>query len=144
VALQVGALDLVPERLVHLEEVLDRTERDAGVVDEDVDGAESLDAAVERVLHLVARRDVAADGERGVAKLLRRRDGARLVDVGDDDRRALGDVAPRDGPADALPCAGHQRNLPLESSQDRLHSLPRADLALRSRTYRQRAARDVV
>ncbi len=79
---------------------------------------------VERVLDLVARRDVAAHAERRAAELASPSRGRRrLVDVGEHHRGALGDVAPGDRPADAAAGAGHQRHLPLESSHDRLHSL---------------------
>ncbi len=87
---QVDAQVALPELRVLVVELADVVER-AGVVDEDVDRAELLDDAVDRLLHLVAVGDVALDRGGAAAErldLLRRRlredDSLRLRDLGED------------------------------------------------------------
>ena len=53
-------------------------------------------------------------------------------------RGALGDVAPRDRPADPTARAGHQRNLSLESTHDRLRVASPRRPGAAPQTYRQR------
>jgi len=86
----------------------------ARVVDEDVDAAEGLDRRLEDPVDLERAGDVRDDGDRPLADRGGRLLGARLVDVVDDDPRALLREALRDPAADPVAGAGDHRDLPVE------------------------------
>ena len=135
-AREVDAQVALPEVGVLVVELADVVER-AGVVDQDVDRAELLDDAVDRLLHLVAVGDVALDRGRAAAErldLLRRRlgvdDPLRLrhlrehavrlgglgrfvrldLDIGDDDVGACARERQRIRAAEAARAAGDERD----------------------------------
>ena len=111
-------LELPSQRLA----VLVRAKGDAGVVHQDVEPAE---LALDRREH---RPDLGAVGDVGldratacrVAHLLHRRLGGLEPDVVDDDARALLREGEADGPADARPAAGHERDPIAELQRFRL------------------------
>ncbi|MGY4431481.1 hypothetical protein ACVWWO_003958 [Bradyrhizobium sp. F1.13.1] len=91
----------------------------AGVVDEDVDGAERLHGLGDNVFHIFGFGQIALDGD-GFATL--GDDGGdhavRSLLAGavvDGDRRTLGREPGRDFGTDAFGCAGHERNFSFES-----------------------------
>ncbi len=111
---QVDADDRVPPVVVGLQEVT-LGGGQGGVVDEDVELREPLDRGREQAVAVVARRDVAAHGERGVERRGHRLGGV-AVDVGDDDARALGGVALGDRAADPAGAAGDDRDLAAQTA----------------------------
>ena len=94
-------------------------QRDAGVVEGDVEAAEGVGGSLQRVGDVLVVGDVASDSERGAAVLLDRLDGAAAVlggEVGDDDRGAFTREGDGGGAADAVGGAGHEADLPGEPS----------------------------
>ena len=90
---------------------------DAGIVDQHVDRRPSpATVACDEVLDLRLVADIAAHEAHGAerADLLDRAAAGILVDVRDDDARAIGDEAPRDREADPLRPAGDDRDLVLQ------------------------------
>ena len=94
-----------------------------GVVDEDVDAAELRHRALDSADHLLAHADVGRHEQRAHAELRRELQSAcaptPLVDLRDEQVRALAREAPRDPAADPLPRARHDRRAPLESLHHR-------------------------
>ena len=72
VPLEVRVEHEVPGRLVDFEEVLDGRPDDGGVVDEDVQAPEALEAGVERPLDVRRVGDVALDAQTALAECRRR------------------------------------------------------------------------
>src|SRR6266567_2529253 len=101
----------------------------AGVVDEHVDPAELLRNPFGHRLDALTVGDVGADRDRARQRV-RRRLGGRLVQVSDDDGRPLRGQLAGDRLADALPAAGHDRDLVVEPAHQRLLSGPRPILAV--------------
>ena len=98
----------VPVVLGRLEQRLG--DRQAGVVDDEVDAAERQHRLGERGADLLGIGDVDGDrhGDVAVADLGRDPLGRLGVDVGDDDARSLGGEAVGDGPADARAGTGDE------------------------------------
>ena len=103
----------VPVLLGGLEQRL--RQRQPGVVDDEVDAAEREHGRVDRGLHAVGVGDVRGDADRDIRAAQLGRGGLRLleVEVGDDDARAFGGEAGRDGLADAGCRAGDERDAAL-------------------------------
>ena len=84
---------------------------------DDVDAAEPLDRLAKRRRDRRLVGDVRLDGVDDIAaeargETLARLDQGLVVDVGEDDARALRQEPARDGPADSAGAAGHQRHPP--------------------------------
>jgi hypothetical protein len=95
---------------------------DAGVREDDVEAAETIDRGPDRALHVLPRRHVAAH-ERGPASpcldLLARRLALVVLEVGEHDVGALLGEAQRDAPADPARPARHEGHPPVQQSHVR-------------------------
>jgi hypothetical protein len=114
-ALEVDRVHPVPVRLAHVGDA--HFGVDAGVLAQHVDVAEALDGGVRHDLGIGRGADVDAHGPgriTGAGKVLRRRPGGVLVDVGDQDLGALGREHLRGRPADALARPGDDACLALQ------------------------------
>ena len=111
------ALQVFEARVEVVDVVVER-----GVVDEDVDGPERLHRFVHAVLGGVGVGDVGLDEDRVALALERFHRTGRTVlhDLGHDDLRAFGQEPFRVREADALPGAGDDRDLVLQTSHDRV------------------------
>jgi hypothetical protein len=134
----VDAVDHAPQ--VHVDDPLPVVERevgdvadraDAGVVGDDVRGAEALDDLSGQRGDAVRLRDIALDARR--PELRGRRLQGAVLDVGDDDLHALADQGVRDALADPRCAAGDDGDLPFKlrerghgSSSDRWPGSPAA------------------
>jgi hypothetical protein len=86
----------------------------AGAVHQDVDRAEPFEGGRSRRLNLLEIGDVSGDRHDlriGVGHLLDHAISFGFVDVGDNDRRAMGGELHTDGGADTRSAARHQRDL---------------------------------
>src|SRR5581483_1474527 len=123
-AAQVDAEHPFPGAVVDLEQRLQVA--DPGLGDEDVDAAEPLHAGLDRSPHVGASRHVAPDrdGTRRPSQLVRGTFRERLVDVEEDDPRALLDEPPGDRAAHALRGAGDERRPALEPARHHTAVMP--------------------
>src|SRR4029079_14848882 len=121
-SLEMRSDDRVPVVVAHLEEKV--VADDSRARDQHVERAAVRDRRLRRGLDLLELRHVAAN--RMTADLLRSLLGAALVEVRDDDRRALRGEPLRSCGADALRAARHQHRLALESRHGRRRYTVRA------------------
>jgi len=97
-------------------------EEDHRAVDQEVDAAETRRGGVDERRELGVVRDVGPNECGPLAQAAGRRRPARLVDVGDDDRRARGMECPRDCRAEQRRAAGDERDLAVEVEPDIRHT----------------------
>src|SRR6202000_2158901 len=90
-----------------------RVAGDPGVVDHDVQAAETLDRGLDQGLDIGRLRDIAPDRDRDVvtAQLLGHDLGFLEIDVAEYNSRPLGDKALRDGQTQTLRSTGYYRRL---------------------------------
>jgi len=102
---------------VPLVELLEQAaDRDAGVVDHDIEAAVRVHGVADQGPHGIGVGDV-DDGCRGPGpQLTSHRLGLGDVEVGDDDVAAAGDQLGGDGPPDAGSCSCHDRDAGLEAA----------------------------
>src|SRR3954452_20551427 len=96
------------------------TQRQAGVVDDDVDAAEGLDRLLHHAGVVRARADVGADIARPTARVLDERHGrvvGFVVQSGTDDARAFTSQPDRDPPPDTAAGPGHPRDTAVEPAR---------------------------
>jgi hypothetical protein len=100
---QIGRQNLIENLVAHFQDR--RVERDAGIVEHDVEPAIFGDGALDQSLDRASLRDVGRH-ENGACAFVAQSLGGRFaefgVDVGECDRRAVGRQAPRASKADAV------------------------------------------
>ena len=90
--------------------------RSAGIVEQAIDAAESVDREPDQRAHLLLDRDIGLAEDTGAAELSGQRLALRRAASGDDDFRAFGDENLRGAQADAACRTGDHRHLAVQPS----------------------------